>query len=191
MRLEVVKDLKNNSYNVVMNVMDITDTDKEKFSDFGEIIVDVGGVIYGEPEKVYQKFQEHPTKIVQVPLLDPVDKVTPIVDSTSQPINIETVVPDLEAPKVDVLDGLGNPVYMLVDSVDSKVVLADLGKHLVKMPSEFPIVRSFNATDFGGGEKTEAIVTAYVALVEAELKAKILEYNTKVDTFSGKADYQL
>lgn len=191
MRLEVDKDLKNNSYNVVMNVYDITDTDKEKFSDFGEIVVDVGGVIYGEPEKVYEKFQEHPTKIELVPLLDPVDKVTPILDSASQPINIETVVPDLEAPMVDVLDERGKPVYKLVDSVDKKVVIADLGKQLVKMPSEFPITRSFKSIDFGGAEKTEAVVTAYIAMVEAELKAKILEYDAKIDTFSGKEDYQL
>lgn len=80
MKLEVVKDLKSNSYNVTMNVTDITDTDREKFSDFGEIVVDVGGTLYGEPEKEYQKYQEHPTKIVLVPLLDPVDKVTPILD---------------------------------------------------------------------------------------------------------------
>lgn len=190
MRLEVTKDLKNNSYNVVMNVLDITDTDKEKFSDFGEIVVDVGGIIYGEPEKEYQKYQVHPNKTVLEPLLDPVDNVTPILDSLSQPINIEKEVPDLDAPVIDVLDELGKPVYKLVDSVN-KVVVADLGKQLVKMPSEFPIVRSFKATDFGGGEKTEEIVTAYVAMVEAELKAKILEYNTKVDTFSGKVDLPL
>lgn len=190
MKLEVVKDLKSNSYNVTMNVTDITDTDREKFSDFGEIVVDVGGIIYGEPEKEYQKYQKHPTKIVLVPLLDPVDKVTPILDSESQPINIETVVPDEDAPKVDVVDELGKPVYKLVDS-ESKVVVADLGTQLVKMPSEFPIVRSFKAIDFGGGEKTEAIVTAYVAMVEAKLKAQILEYDSKIDTFSGKAEFQL
>ena len=65
MKLVVNKDMKNNAYKVDLEVLDITDTDKEKISDFGQIVVDVGGVILGkEIVQEYVAVQEPVTEIV-------------------------------------------------------------------------------------------------------------------------------
>lgn len=192
MKLVVDKELKNNVYNVTLNVLDITDTDREKISDFGELIVNVGGIITGEDtQQEYSILQVPKTETKLVDILDPVLS-TPILDSESNPVQKEVTVPVLDGQHQpimeDKLDEFGKPVWKLNEqTVD--IVLADLGKELVKFPSDFPIKRSFAVVDYG--ENTEKIALAYIELMKQELTAKIAELSTKEDTFTGKVEYQL
>ena len=192
MKLVVDKNLKNNVYSVTLQVLDITDTDREKFSDFGELIVNVGGIITEKSvEQSYSVLQVPKTETKLVEILDPVTE-EPILDSESNPVTKEVIVPVLDEQEQpimeDKLDEFGKPVWKLQEtSVD--VVLANLGKELVKFPSEFPITRSFEVSEYG--ENAEKVALAYVDLIKAELTAKILELEGKTDTFSGKVEYQL
>lgn len=192
MKLVVDKDMKNNSYHVTLQVLDITDTDREKISDFGELTVDVGGIIKGQDvEQIYSILQVPKTETKLVDVLDPITE-SPILDSESKPVQKEVTVPvlgeDSQPIMEDKLDEFGKPVWKLQET-PVEVVLADLGKELVKFPSDFPIKRTFAVTEYG--DKAEEIALAYIELVKAELTAKIADLAGKTDTFSGKVEYQL
>lgn len=192
MRLVVDKDMKNNAYNITLQVLDITDTDREQISDFGEPIVNVGGIIKGQDVKQeYVALQVPKTEAKLQDLLDPVDGSV-VTDVNGEPIQEEIQVPVLDTDgnpiMEDKLDEQGKPVFQLIET-PIEVVIADLGKDLCKFPSEFPLSRSFAVAHYG--EKAEQIALAYVEMVKEELSEKIAELNTKVDTFSGKVEYQL
>ncbi len=217
MKLVANTDLKNNTYKVNLNVLDITDIDREKISDFGEIVVNVGGVITGEStEQKYVAIQEPVTvtepqtviekRIVQESqLVFEEDGTTPVYeeDGVTQKTELVDVEKDFEVEKEvevpvldengkpvtkDKVDELGNVIYQLVEE-PVEVVLADLGKVLRQFPSDFPLTRDFAVAEFG--EKAEDLALAYIELVKVELEEKIALLDVKTDTFSGTKEYQL
>lgn len=115
MKLVVNKDMKDNSYKVDLQVLDITDTDREKISDFGEIVVDVGGLVMGK--EIVQEY---------VPVQEP---VTEIVTETQTVIEQQTIVEKQtvdETQPVFEADGV-TPVYE-TDGVTQKTQVVQVEK---------------------------------------------------------------
>lgn len=56
MKLEITKDLKNNNYEVAINISEISEEETELFSDFGSLSINIGGKFYEDEEKEVELF---------------------------------------------------------------------------------------------------------------------------------------
>lgn len=197
MKLIVTKDLKNNNYNVELKFIDVTETDKERISDFGEISIDIGGVVkdtFGSPVTRVKQKKKTETYNKAVPVFE-ADGVTPVYeeDGVTQKVNI---VEDTR----DVLDGMGRPVYEdVLDDMNRPVyetvnvatgeTLVNLGENIRKFPSGFPVIVTFKTEDHN--DNTQKIAESYVNTVREEIQSKIDAFNEKADTFSGSLEFDL
>lgn len=191
------KNLKNNVYNVELKFIDITDTDKEKISDFGEPTINVGGTIKekGTKPEVFPVMKAKTEKVIEEKLVYEEDGVTPIYEEdgvTQKTEQVEVDKPVLDENGEQILEQVisedGNPVFE-VKEVETEIVVAELGTNLRKFPSEFPVTVSFGVIEFG--EKAQEIAEAYIKVVEEEAKNKIGEITLLADTFTGKEEFKL
>ena len=216
MKLVVNKDLKNNAYEVELQVLDITDTDKEKISDFGEPVVNVGGVLTKTEEAItYEPIKVPQVTITEVPRTETQQKAkldgegNPVFEEDGlTPVVEDVVVPVLDNEGVQIIDTITTPNLdengepILIDKIDEQgktvfqevrtpiqEVVADLGTVLRKFPSEFPLRRSFTVAEFG--KDTKSVALGYVGLIRAELEKAIDSLEQRVDDFSGREEIQL
>lgn len=201
MKLVVDKNLVNNTYEVMLEIQDITPEDKEQIHDFGEQTFNIGGKLFEtiEVEKEVGIAETPKVEVVKVPktemkeveVTDPETqevtkemKEVPVLDS-----NGKQVYEDVEKP---VLDKDGKPVmekHPVMGKVQEEILLADLGNIYRKFPSEFPIKRTFTALEFG--DKAEKIAIGYVSLIQKEAQRIVTELGKKVDSFTGTTEIQL
>ena len=221
MKLVVNKDMKNNAYKVDLEVLDITDTDREKISDFGEIVVDVGGQILGkEIIKEYVPIQVPVTQTVTEtrtvtekqmvdetrPVLD-TDGITPLYedDGRTPRTQIVKVEKDVEVQREvqvvkPVLDKNGEPMTKDMVGEDGRKVYQLVEKEvdvviadLGKQLRNFPsdFPISNTFTVAEYGNNAEVIANEYINLVKDALIIAVEALKEREDTFSGKEEIKL
>ena len=221
MKLVVNKDLKDNGYKVDLQVLDITDTDKEKISDFGEIVVDVGGQVMGkETVQEYVAVQEPVTEIVietqtvtekqmvdETQLVFEADGVTPVyeADGVTQKTQVVQVEKDVDVQKdvqvvKPVLDVNGEPVYQdKLDVNGEKIYQLEEKEVDVVLADLGKQLRNF-PSDFPlartftvteFGENARLVAETYITRVTEALQIAVDAVEQREDTFSGKQEIQL
>ena len=204
MKLVANKNLKNNAFEVILELKDISAEEQELLSDFGEQTINVGGR-FTDIREVTEIVKVPKTEIIKVqkseikfyPVTD--DNGDPVLDGNGDPTyeGIDTpifeadgVTPVMEDKEVPVLDADGKPVMIDKEvKSDKEVTIADLGNIYRKFPSEFPLKRTFSVSEFGAD--AEQVANEYVALMIAETEIAVNALKAKKDVFSGVTEIQL
>lgn len=158
MKIKNTKDVKNKVYSSMFAVEEIDEATKELISDFGEMVINIGGTVKVTNTKKVPK-------TIKKPVFE-ADGTTPVLGEDGVTQKTEDVV-----------------AYEDVTETTDVKVGGDIYK---KVPSEFPITRTFS--EASNGAIAKEVAEAWSEEIKKRLGDEITKLRANKDDFSGEEE---